>query len=146
MSCFDAYQSTLLKLAELERAEALSAKVRSRVRWAEEGETSSSFFFRLERKNGCTGWISAIRSDDGVIAVDKDGLSAAWLSFYSTLFTAEPTDSVVQAEMLDMLRSFLPPSEVPQCEGPFSTHEVFAALQGMAKNKSPGSDGLPAEF
>ena len=146
MSCFDVYQSTLLKLAELEQAEALSAKVRSRVRWAEEGETSSSFFFRLERKNGSTGWISAIRADDGTIAVDKDGISAAWLSFYSALFTAEPTDSVVQAEMLDMFGSLLPSSEVPQCEGLFSTHEVFTALQGMAKNKSPGSDGLPVEF
>ena len=96
VSCFDAYKSTLLKLASLDQNEAEAAKVRSRVRWAEKGETSSTFFFRLEKKNGLSSWFSAIRADDGAIATDLDGISAAWFSFYSSLFSAEPTDPSVQ--------------------------------------------------
>ena len=40
----------------------------------------------------------------------------------------------------------IPVDEVPVCEGPLSCEEVFTALQGMAQGKSPGRDGLPAEF
>ena len=32
------------------------------------------------------------------------------------------------------------------CEGRLVLDEVHAALLGMARNKSPGSDGLPMEF
>ena len=48
--------------------------------------------------------------------------------------------------MLDNLRLVLPPDEVPTCEGVLSREETFAALQGMARGKSSGSDGFPVEF
>ena len=48
--------------------------------------------------------------------------------------------------MLDNLSLVLPPDEVPTCEGVLSREETFAALQGMARGKSPGSDGFPVEF
>ena len=32
------------------------------------------------------------------------------------------------------------------CEGHLTLDEVHSALLGMARNKSPGSDGLPMEF
>jgi hypothetical protein len=107
VSCLDAYKATLSRLASLDQNEAEAARVRSHVRWAEKGETSSSFFFRLEKKNGSNGWFSAIRTDDGSIATDLDGITAAWFSFYSSLFSAEDTVPSVQNAMLDMLQSFL---------------------------------------
>ena len=143
-SCFDVYQSTLLKIAKIDQDEAQAAKVRSRVRWAEQGESSSSYFLCLEKKNGSSTWFSAICSDDGAIVSDLAGIFNAWVSFYTSL--AEPTDPRLQASMLDKLHLSLPPSEVSSCEGCFSSEEAFAALQGMANGKSPGSDGLPAEF
>ena len=48
--------------------------------------------------------------------------------------------------MLDRLQFPLPPSEASAREGRFSREKAFAALQGMANGKSPGSDGLPVEF
>ena len=94
VSCFDAYKSTLLKLASLDQNEAEAAKVRSRVRWAEKGETSYPFFFRLEEKNGSSSWFSAILADDGSIATDLDGISAAWFSFYSFFFFCRAYGSI----------------------------------------------------
>jgi hypothetical protein len=32
------------------------------------------------------------------------------------------------------------------CEGPLTPGECWTAISQMANNKSPGSDGLPAEF
>ena len=126
----------MLKIAQLDKNVAQAAKVRSRVRWAEEDESSTSYFFRLEKRNGSNNWFTAIRADHGSIAADLEGIRSAWLSFYKSLFSAEPTDPVIQAAMLDKLHLSLHPHEVPTCEGLFSSEDVFAALQGMAKNKS----------
>ena len=70
ISCFDMYKATLLKLADLDKRDAEAAKVRARIRWAEEGEMSSLFSLRLEKRNGTTNWFSAIRNDDGVVVSD----------------------------------------------------------------------------
>ena len=63
------YKATLLKLADLDKRDAEAAKVRARIRWAEEGEMSTSFFLRLEKRNGSTNWFSAIRNDDDVVGM-----------------------------------------------------------------------------
>ena len=49
VSSQDAYVSTLASLAKLDLADAEAAKVRSRVRWAEDGEVSTAYFLRLEK-------------------------------------------------------------------------------------------------
>ena len=145
-SCFEVYKATFLKIAELGKVDAQAAKVRARVRWAEDGEASTSFFLRLEKKNGATNWFSAIRGDGDVVVSDLDGIRKTWFSFCSSLFTKEPVDLQIQSAMLDNLRLVLPPDEVPTCEGLLSREETFSALQGMARGKSPGSDDLPVEF
>ena len=52
---------SVLELAKFDLEVARGAYVRSRVRWVEEGESSSAFFFRLERKRGVDRRISALR-------------------------------------------------------------------------------------
>ena len=57
-SCFEVYKATLLKIAELDKVDAQVVKVRARVRWVEDGEASTSFFLRLEKKMGLlTGFL-----------------------------------------------------------------------------------------
>ena len=145
-SCFEAYQSTLSSLASFDAAEAEAARVRARVKWAEEGKTSSSYFFRLEKKNGATSWCSAVRDSNDLIVSDMEGILDVWFSFYSELFTASPTDTVSRDQLFENLDLSLSHDHALVCEGPLSVDEVFTALQGMARQKTPGSDGLPAEF
>ena len=146
MSLLNVYEATLSKLASLDLAAAEGARIRSRSRWAEEGEASTSYFFRLEKKNGTDDWISAMKEPDGSLVGDLSSICDSWVSFYSTLFSACPTNIDVQNRLLDNLSSALPPSQVHLCEGHLTTDEVHEALLGMAKRKSPGTDGLPAEF
>ena len=56
-SLMPVYERVLAQLASFDLTEAEGARVRSRVKWAEEGETSSSFFLRLEKKRGTDSWI-----------------------------------------------------------------------------------------
>ena len=77
------YESTLSKIASLDRVAAEGARIRSRTRWAEEGEASTSNFFRLEKKNVVEEWFSAMRKSDGSIVADVPSICDSWISFYS---------------------------------------------------------------
>ena len=145
-SCVGPYHSALAELAKLDLEIARGAQVRSRARWVEEGESSSAYFFRLEKKAGADRWISAIKLDDGTIVSSADDLCASFAAFYSSLFTAAPTDSAVRGSLLSNVSSSLSPGEAASCEGPLTPAECLAALQGMARRKAPGLDGLPMEF
>ena len=97
--CHDAYVSTLASLSKLDLADAEAAKVRSRIKWAEDGESSTSFFLRLEKRHGTGSWFSALRDDRDQVVSDLNGIMDAWLSFYSNLFSAESIDVDVQSEI-----------------------------------------------
>ena len=120
--------------------------MRARARWIEEGESSSSYFVRLEKKRGVDHWIAAVRTVDGRIVASPEGLCGSFSSFYSSLFSAEPTDADAQESLLDNIESSLSAIQSESCEGLLSLGECFVALSGMAKRKAPGLDGLPAEF
>lgn len=145
-SCLGPYNSTLAEIAKFDLQVAQGAQVRSRVRWIEEGESSSAYFFRLEKKRDVDRQISALKASDGSIVSDTDGLCDVITSFYSALFTAQPTDGASRASLLGNVDSPLSPEEVEVCEGLLTVEECFVALQGMARRKAPGSDGLPMEF
>ena len=146
LSFLPVYLSTLSCLRALNVEVARGAQVRARSRWVEEGESSSAYFFRLEKKNDTDRNISALRTSDGTLVSDNDWFSDVFRSFYLDLFSAAPCDSNARAELLSSICSVLPYDDSEVCEGLLSQEECFAALQGMARGKAPGCDGLPMEF
>ena len=100
-SCVDAYKNASVNLGKLDLEAANGASVRSRVQWAEEGETSSKYFFRLEKKNKAERWISALKDENGIIHSYVDGISHVLSSFYSSLFSSEDTFPSAQAVLLN---------------------------------------------
>ena len=145
-SCLEPYQSVLSQLAQLDLEAARGAQVRSRIKWVEEGEVSSAFFCRLEKKRSVDRWVSALRLPDDSIVSDPADLCASFSDFYSSLYSASETDASVQEALLANLPTPLPPEQSDLCEGLLSVDECHRALLGLAKGKAPGSDGLPAEF
>ena len=59
-SCLGPYHLALAELAALDSHVAKGAQVRSRAKWVEEGESSSSYFFHLKQKRGSDRWISVL--------------------------------------------------------------------------------------
>ena len=140
------YEQILAQLASFDLTEAEGARVRFRVKWAEEGETSSRFFLRLEKKRGTESWISARRVSNRVVVTDDEGICHSWVFFYQDLFMACPVDLGVHSDLVDCLSLSLSVDDAASCDDPISPNEDHASLLGMAKGKSPGSDGLPMEF
>ena len=139
-------ESVLISIADMDRTAAAGARVRARVKWAEEGESSSKYFFRQEKKRRAAQWCSALRKEDGTIASSISDICVAWSSFYSSLFSAEPVDPGRQDHLFQHLESTLPDEASMSCDGPLTEDELLAAVRGMARNKAPGLDGLPLEF
>ena len=146
VSCIGPYRSALFALGKIDIAEAEGARLRSRTQWVEEGEVSSSFFFRLEKKNQADHWVAALKNVDGSICSDMDGLIRILSGFYSSLFSTDETLPSAQDFLLSNLERSLDPEQALLCDGPLTVAECRAAFFGMARRKSPRCDGFPAEF
>ena len=114
VSLLHIFENVQSKIKNLDRISAEGARIRSRVRWAEEGEMSSKFFLRLEKKRGSDGWISAMRETDGSLATDISSICSSWVSFYSKLFTAEPLDFDIQDQLLSRLVHLIVEHSLPR--------------------------------
>ena len=61
------YEQVHAQLASFDLTEAEGTRVRSRVKWAEEGETSSRLFLRLEKKRGTECWMLRVFASPGLL-------------------------------------------------------------------------------
>ena len=68
------------------------------------------------------------------------------MDFFSTLFSADVLDHKIQEDLIQNLSVRLPSSSSASCDGPIILDEARKALEGAAIGRSPGSDGLSAEF
>ncbi|CAB3997114.1 Hypothetical predicted protein [Paramuricea clavata] len=122
------------------------ARIRSREQWAEEGETSSSYFFRQEKSRAIKRLFSGIKNAQGLVVHSISAIIRVWCLFYVQLFTAAILVPGDQAFFLGSLERSLSHTESALCEGAITEDECLKALRQMKNNKSPGVDGLPYEF
>ena len=68
--------------------------------------------------------------------------------FYSDLYTSRdiPECSIEEYLGKTYMENILNETEQRLCEGMLTIEECTQAVNGMKKNKSPGSDGLPSDF
>ena len=86
--------------------------------WAEEGETSSSYFLNLESKHHARQTMYSIRDPaTGLVRHDPFEILGVWRAYYDTLFTAQACDVSAQDTMLSQLTRRLSQAERAGCEG-----------------------------
>ena len=140
--CLAPYHTALSNLGKLDLEAARGAQVRSRIRWMEEGEVSSAYFFRLIKKQSADRLMAALRCPDRTVVNSVPDLVECFSQFYSDLFSAEPVDLGAQDMLLSNVSAHLSSSERDDCASCL-LRNVFVFL---ARRKGPGSDGLPMEF
>ena len=99
-SCLGRYQSVLGRLEQIDLEGAWGVEVRSSIKWVEEGEVSSVFFRRLEKKRPVDRWVSALPLPDGSVVSDPDYLCSSFFEFYSSLYSASETDASAQETLV----------------------------------------------
>lgn len=68
------------------------------------------------------------------------------IDFYSKLYTAESSDKHCRSELLKDLPVLFEKKKKKSLDTDISFEEVSLAVMGMSSGRSPGLDGLPAEF
>ena len=135
---FDIVQSSLTR----------GAQVRSRLLWREEGERNTKFFLRLETINATKKNINKLKINDGTYITRPSAVRANIVDFYEHLYKSNNSFSInlFNAFIDGIAMPKLSLVEMSQCEGPITQLECDTALNQLARNKSPGSDGLTTDF
>ena len=139
-------KSELEKIIELRTKGAI---LRSKIRWYNEGEKNTKYFLNLEKRHCKEGTISQLKQDAKNFVTSDQEILAECQSFYMNLYAAN-----VHAHPLidpsDFFRhkndTVLNEEEQKTCKGSPTEKECLAALKTMETGKTPGSNGLPAEF
>ena len=97
---FGPYQTVLSNLAKLDLDAARSAQISSRTHWVEDGESSSSYFFHVVKKQSADRLVSALHLPDGSIVNYPQDLVDCFADFYPSLFSAEEVNPLAQCELL----------------------------------------------
>ena len=120
--------------------------LRSKEQWTELGEKPTRYFYQLENSYQSCNSIHELCVDPHTTVKTSRGILKECNAFYKGLYTEEPTDRTSQDWLLEQLDSTLSSEDQALCEGELTILECHAALSQMESGKSPGMDGLPAEF
>ena len=123
-----------------------AAKIRSRVKHFEEGEKSSKYFFNLEKHNISNKIWTKIKCKDGTYKCDIASILKEQKTFFETLFKSEKTDATAAHSLLRSVDVQLSEDEKSFCEKEVTNEEIYKVIKLLKSNKSPGDDGIIAEF
>lgn len=133
------------RLHEYEREQIQGQQVRCRVQWIESGESSGKFFTAKENIKGARDHITELKYR-GKTATDTNACLRLTKEFYADLYREQPIDDEASAKVLSSLEKKLTPTDSTFCEGPLTLEECTESLKQLHADKSPGIDGLTAEF
>ena len=87
-----------------------------------------------------------MKTPDSRVIQDNRDLLGCIANCYESLYSPEPVNIENQNTLLNMIDRFVPENFKSLLEEPLSADKCHKALTVMQPYKSPGSDGLPAEF
>ena len=139
--------------AELNREIEIKTKgatFRSKIMYFEEGEKSTKYFLNLEKMNYNKKVINKLKVGENIIT-DPTEILAEEARFYSNLYTSKIKQEINHSVEN---RFFSLESNIPKlseensllCDGLIKAEELNEVIHTFARNKTPGSDGLPLEF
>ncbi|TWW78225.1 Transposon TX1 uncharacterized 149 kDa protein ORF 2 [Takifugu flavidus] len=133
-------------LADLLGVAAQGALARSRFQHITQMDAPSHVFFGLERKNGQRRMMHSLKANNGQMLEDPIEIRQQAVMYYRDLYRMEcRKEPEVKQSFLNGLPQ-VGEEHNRELDALLSAEELTAALHGLAGGKSPGIDGLPAEF
>ena len=137
---------TELRLIENKAAEGLI--LRSGARWHEKGEKSNAYFLQLESRNKVKKTVKKLVDENGNPVIDPKGIQRLQVEFYKNLYSAKcnKTQEEIKQYLGQIQTKRLNEQDMLNLDINITSNECLKALKSFSKNKSPGNDGLSAEF
>lgn len=140
------YENLKHELAVIENEMCQGAILRSKAKWAVEGDKNTKYFLNLEKSRRKSNAVTEILNEDGDVVKDTLGILNEEYKFYSHMYSCVKTDTRDIDHFLKDIPVKVTPRQQADCDKNITRDEIFEALSGMSKNKTPGSDGLTTEF
>ena len=126
---------------------------RSKVKWIEQGEKPTKYFFNLEKKNYVTKTLLQIKLDNGEITSDMKRINKQIDVFFSETYKSKLTEVPLSEQELG-LNDFIQNLEIPRLsneeqatfEHDLTVQEIKNVSHSLEKTKTPGEDGFTKEF
>ena len=123
------------------------AILRSRSTWYEKGEKSTKYFLSLERSQAESTNIDVLNVDGRITKNPTDIRNFVKTSFQNFFENKDQVDSESCLEYISQCKiEQITEEEKASFEGKITCAEARKELLKMAKNKTPGNDGLTVEF
>lgn len=142
------YLEIKAELKELFKQKIRGQEIRSKINNPIPDEQGNLQFVLKERSNKEGKEIIALKNQCGKLVKTEDEKATVIQNFYTNLFTLEKkeTDKGERYSFLKNLKRHLNQQNETGIVAPLTTEEIKTAIKSMPANKTPGSDGLPAEF
>lgn len=149
------HQNLKKELAEIYQVKGKEAMFRSRIRWIENGEKPTKYFFNLEKRNCEKKIITQLKTINGEMISDVRKVNEDIKSYYKNFLTSRIPQGESLTEFDDHFDFFssdlqmpkLPHDEVSELEQDLTKDELLLnALKGFQPEKTPGDDGFTKEF
>ena len=147
----DTYLITKKEIEDIHEEKVKGAQVRAKCMHLQNFETSSKYFFNKEKSTAETKRITSLECNNKVITEPKEILNEQ-KRYYEELYTEtnkDKTDETAEATKYFMEQKNIP--KIPEDDKDtldleITTTELGKALKQLPNNKTPGLDGLTAEF
>ena len=134
------------ELDKLYEHKAKGAQIRSKAKWIADGEKNTKFFLSLEKAHQQNNTIRELKTRDGNV-FENGNILNAMCNFYSNLYTSNNIDDADIDSYLQRIETPVLSEDLKNfCEQNPTKLEMKHAVLDMKSGKSPGFDGLNAEF
>ncbi|KAK3922815.1 Transposon TX1 uncharacterized 149 kDa protein [Frankliniella fusca] len=110
------------------------------------GEEPSMYTVISAKKKRESRTITRLEGEDGGVHTTQQAISTAIVTEFSSKFSAPVTPLDLDCPILEDIQDCLSPQDRQALAADVTAEELLHALKKSPRNKSPGSDGLPAEF
>ena len=131
-------------LQEVRKSKIEGIILRSRARWASQGEKVTKYYCNLEKRHYVSKQMFKLTDKEGKTITDTDSMLKETRQFYRDLYTKKdlPDFSLDTYVTLPTLEE----DEAQSLEGLIDIKEASTVLKNMKNGKSPGSDGFTVDF
>ena len=142
------YKALQEDLNDIVETEIKGSILRSLCEDYEQGEKCSKYFFSLEKFRGKQKTISRLKRADGSLTSDSKIILEECRMFYQNLYNRnQNVDANLHPEFFrNVTTPKLSEEQKKICDAVLTIEELFKCLRTFSKNKSPGLDGITAEF
>ena len=139
------YYTKLLDTWNKNRIEGFKARIRTIPKF-EFNEPDISFFSNLEKKSAKRHMITQLIDNNGDIKHDTEDLKKIVTEYYIDLFSEKNTSTAKTSKLLGNISKKLTQAQRLDMDRDITLEELGKAVMKLQKGKSPGPDGIPAEF